>query len=122
MSLIQRTNADDGTDFLEVPLTASLFGKKKLTVSPFRTIIEGDISFLQEIGPTAKPGLKVGIGPRIEFFIKKIARKLTEGSGEISELRPMLEFLARRHPPSWLQLAGLEQECKEKRWQKKVAC
>ena len=121
MSLIERTKADDGTDFLEVPLTAALFGRKKLTVSPIRTIIEGDLNFLQEIGATTKSGLKVGLGPRIEFFIRKIARKLSEGTGELSELRPMLEFLARRHPPSWLQLAELEQERAEKRWQKNAA-
>ena len=110
MSLIERTKADDGTDFLEVPLTAAIFGKRKLTVSPFR-----------KIGPTAKSGLKVGMGPRIESFIGKIARRLVEGSGEISELRAMLEFLARRHPPSWLRLAELEQERKKHRWEKNAA-
>ena len=91
-------------------MTAAIFGKKKLTVSPFR-----------KIGPTAKSGLKVGMGPRIKSFIGKIARRLVEGSGEISELRAMLEFLARRHPPSWLRLAELEQERKKHRWEKDAA-
>ena len=121
MSLIERTKADDGTDFLEVPLTAAIFGRKKLTVSPIRPIIESDLNFLQEIGATTKSGLKVGLGPRIEFFIRRIARKLTEGGGELSELRPMLEFLARRHPASWLQLAELEQERGEEQWRKNAA-
>jgi hypothetical protein len=65
MSLIERSVASDGTDFLEVPLTAALFGRRKLEVSPKRTVIEIDIRFLQDIGATEASGLKEGIRPRV---------------------------------------------------------
>jgi hypothetical protein len=55
MSLVERTRAEDETDFLAVPLTAAMFGKKKLEVSPHRELIENDIRLLQEIGATSAP-------------------------------------------------------------------
>jgi hypothetical protein len=38
--------AQDGNDFVGVPLTAALFGRKKLEVNPHRELIESDIRFL----------------------------------------------------------------------------
>jgi hypothetical protein len=110
MSLIERTAANDGTDFLEVPLTAALFGRRKLEVSPNRTLIESDIKFLQDIGATALSGLKEGIRPRIQTFFRRAARKIGEGSASLTDLRPVLEFLARGYPPAWLLLSELELE------------
>ncbi len=110
VSLIERAAAKDGTDFLEVPLTAALFGRRKLEVSPERTLIESDIRFLQDVGATAASGLKEGIRPRVEAFFRKAARKVSEGSATLKELRPVLEFFAGGYPPAWLLLSELEQE------------
>jgi hypothetical protein len=110
MSLIERSEASDGTDFLEVPLTAALFGRRKLEVSPNRTVIEIDIRFLQDIGATAISGLKEGIRPRVESFFRKTARKISDGHASLEEMRPVLEFFARGYPPAWLLLSDLEQE------------
>lgn len=110
MSLIERVSAGDGADFLEVPLTAALFGKRKLEVSPIRAVIETDMRFLQDIGATATSGLKAGIRPRVEAFFKKTARSIAAGKANLDEVRPILEFLARGHPPAWLLLSELEQE------------
>ena len=110
VSLIERTPAKDGTDFLEVPLTAALFGKRKLEVSPERALIESDIRFLQDVGATATSGLKEGIRPRVETFFRKAARKIGEGNATLQELNPVLEFFACNYPPAWLLLSELEQE------------
>lgn len=110
MSLVERTTAGDGTDFLEVPLTAALFGKRKLEVSPAQAVIEADIKFLQEIGATTASGLKEGLRPRVETFFKRQGRKISEGRASLSELSPVLEFFARRYPPAWLWLSQLEQD------------
>ena len=107
MSLIERSVASDGTDFLEVPLAAALFGRRKLEVSPNRTVIESDTRFLQDIGATAASGLKEGIRPRVEAFFKKAARKISEGAADLDQLRPVLEFFARGYPPAWLFLSSL---------------
>jgi hypothetical protein len=110
MSLVERTTASDNTDFLEVPLTAALFGRRKLEVSPTRALIETDIRFLQEIGATAASGLKDGIRPRVEAFFRKTGRKVAEKSTTLAEVSPVLEFFARRYPPAWLWLSQLEQD------------
>lgn len=110
MSLIERISASDGSDFLEVPLTAALFGRRKLEVSPIRAVIENDIRFLQDIGATVASGLKEGIRPRVETFFRKAARSIASGKAKLEEVRPVLEFLARGYPPAWLLLSELEQE------------
>jgi hypothetical protein len=71
MSLVDRTTAPDGADFLGVPLTAALFGLKKLAVSPNRALIENDIKFLQDIGPTATAGLKTVSGRASRLFFAR---------------------------------------------------
>jgi hypothetical protein len=110
MSLIQRTIADDGTDFLDTPLTASIFGKKKLSVSPLKVAIENDAKLLQELGPTSSTSIKGGIGPRIESLFRKVAARISEDNTKLSAMRPMLEFIAKGYPPAWLILAKLQEE------------
>lgn len=110
MSLVERTTAGDGTDFLGVPLSAALFAKRKLEVSPHRTMIEGDVHFLQDIGATVASGLKEGLRPRVETFFRKAAKRISAGSSSLDELRPVLEFLARGYSPAWLLLSELEEE------------
>ena len=41
MSLIERTAASDDQEFLEVPLAAALFGRRKLAVSPLSVSLAG---------------------------------------------------------------------------------
>ena len=110
MSLIERIVAADSAEFLEVPLTAALFGRSKLGVSPNRAVIESDIRFLQDIGATGRSGLKEGIRPRVETFFRRAARKVNEGGARLDELRPILEFFARGYTPAWLLLSELEQD------------
>lgn len=113
MSFVERSRAPDGNDFLGVPLTAALFGKKKLEVDPYRELIEGDVRFLQDVGATTTTGLKEGIGPRIFAFFKKMARRISDGSASLDEMRPMLEFVARSYHPAWLLLADLQSEIQD---------
>jgi hypothetical protein len=110
MSLVEQTQADDGANFLAVPLTAAIFGKKKLEVSPYRELIENDIRFLQDIGATSATGLKGGIGPRIETFFRRTAKRIGTGDSSLEEMRPVLEFVAGSYSRAWVLLAELESE------------
>jgi hypothetical protein len=110
MSLVERTLAGDQAAFLETPLAATLFGRRKLAVSPNRAVIEADIRFLQDIGATAASGLKDGIRPRVVQFFRKSARRIGARSATLDELRPVLEFLAHGYPPAWMLLSELEEE------------
>jgi hypothetical protein len=117
MSLIQRTTADDGTAFLDTPVTASQFGRKKLSVSPHKGGIENDVRLLQEFGDASPTSMKSGIGPRIEKLFRAVASRISKDNGELSAMRPMLEFIARKYPRGWLLLADLHEEigCNDQR-------
>jgi hypothetical protein len=110
MSLVERTRAPDGTDFVGVPLAAALFGAKKLQVSPHRQLIENDIRFLQDVGATTTTGVKDGIRPRMAAFFRKIAKRIADGSASLDGMRPVLEFVARSYHPAWLLLADIQRE------------
>ena len=110
MSLIERTTAQDNTDFLGVPITAALFGSKKLEVNQYSELIRDDIRFLQEIGPTTTNDLKSGSYLRIRSMFRKVALKISGGSVSMDEMRSMLEFIAQNYPPAWLLFADLERE------------
>jgi NB-ARC domain len=110
MSLVERTTAPDGGDFLAVPLTAAIFGKRKLDVSPQKPVIEEDIKFIQDVGVTARTGTKDGIYPRIEALFKRNARRILEGGVDIETVIPVLEFIASSYPPAWRMLAYLVDE------------
>lgn len=110
MSLAERKTAADGSEFLQVPLAATLFGKKKLEVSPLRAMIEEDLAFLQDVGAVATGGLKAGLRPRIQMFFKRTAQRINNGSLTLEDARPVLEFLARSWPPAWMLLSILQEE------------
>jgi hypothetical protein len=115
MSLVQRTTAQDQTDFLDTPLTAAIFGVRKLRVSPIRMIIESDISLLQDLGPTASTSLKEGLRPRIETLFRKVAARIGSGTTSLASMLGILEFIARSYPPAWLLLADLTREVEGER-------
>lgn len=109
-SLVERMTADDGVDFLEVPLTAALFGRHKAEVSPIRQIIDADRLFLQDIGSTATSGLRHGIAPKVEAFFRRTAERIATDAVQLVDMREVLEFFAKGFPPAWLLLATLEEE------------
>ncbi len=110
MSLVERTRAEDNSDFLGVPVTAALFGRKKLEVSPQRELIKDDIRLLQGTGVTTTTRLKDGIYPRMVSFFRMIATQISDESVSFEKRKPMLEFLSRSYPRAWLLLADLEDE------------
>lgn len=121
MSLIERSVAEDQTDFLAVPMTASLFGKRKLEVSEQKQLIQDDIGFLQELGPTTKTSLKDGIYPRIRLMFKKFANRVLGNDLSLDQVWPMMEFIANKYPEAWLLLGDLVSEVKDDR-KKEIEC
>jgi type I restriction enzyme M protein len=64
-SLAERHRSIEGMDFIQLPLVALLFGRKKLNVSPFQAAIKVDADFLQMLplqecsGSFSLSGIKV---------------------------------------------------------------
>lgn len=109
-SLVERTEAQDGAEFLEVPLTAALFGRRKAEVSPIRQLIEGDVAFLRDVGSTATTGLRHGLAPKVEAFFRRTARRIEAGEVSLDDMRDVLVFFANSFAPAWLHLSELEEE------------
>jgi hypothetical protein len=102
-------SAQDSTVFLNVPLTAAVFGKRKLAVSPWKNAIEADTLLLREFGAAQESDIRHGAFPRIERMFRQVAARIT-GKGGLEEYLPILEFVARRYPRAWLLLASLHEE------------
>ena len=110
MSLVEVLRADDGTDFLRVPVTAAIFGKGKLEVNEQHELVMADVKLLQRMGPTTQANFRRGSGRSIDALFRVIATELQARSLSFGSVRPMLEFVAFNHPPAWLLLAQLERE------------
>lgn len=110
MSLVQRVTAPDKSEFLDVPLTAAIFGSRKLAVSPIKIIIENDIRLLQDLGTSSIHSLKDGVHPKILSLFAKAASRISEGKQRLVDVQNVLEFVAQSYPPAWLLLADLYED------------
>ena len=106
MSLIERTETEDSVDFLEVPITAALFGQKKLEVSQDNQLIHDDIQFLQELGPTKTTDLKKGSHARIQSVFRRAANLISSGGTSADKMRPLLEFIAQSYSRAVVVVGG----------------
>lgn len=100
----------DGMRFLSVPYSASVFGKKKLSVSPMKTAIQADTKLLQTFGVGLHTEVQLGIEPRIIKFFRDIAKRVSLKLDKIENYIPVLEFICRKYPYAWLTLTSLYEE------------
>jgi hypothetical protein len=99
-----QTTAIDKQEFIGLPLVASVFGKKKLNVSPFKSAIQADVEILQMLGPSRRRDTNLGLEKRLESFVSNIARRVDSGAS-YEEFAPILEMICRAYNPGWLILA-----------------
>jgi len=96
-------------EFLQVPLAACIFGKKKLAVSPMKTAVEADSAILQMFGAAKAGQAEKGIGPRIDKMVTALASRASRGEDVEGGLR-VLEYVARQYADAWLKIADLREE------------
>jgi hypothetical protein len=99
----------DNQEFISLPLVASVFGSKKLNVSPFKTAIQADVETLQMLGPSRRDDVHLGLAKRLERFIANISRRVDDGESFDSYL-PILGMICRAYNPGWLLLARWHME------------
>jgi hypothetical protein len=105
-SLIEIINSpQDNEPFINVPLAAATFGKRKLTASPLKAAVEADMSLLRDFGAARKEDIRFGILPRVRRMLAQIRERLESGEKKEEDVRPIFEFLARRSPQFWLDIA-----------------
>ncbi len=100
----------DGMRFISVPFSASLFGKKKLAVSPMKTEIQADTQILHTFGVGLNTEIHLGIEPRIVKFFRDIAKRVSLRIDKLENYIPILEFICRKFPDAWLTLSSLYEE------------
>ena len=95
---------EDNEIFLNVPLVAALFGKRKLAANPMKSAVEVDTQILHAFGAAQQSDIRHGIAPRVEKLFRYVANRISQGKEKLDDHLPMLEFIARKHPPAWLLL------------------
>jgi len=108
MAEIQIAPADN-QEFISLPLVASVFGKKKLNISPFKAAIQADVEILQMLGPSRRDDIHLGLAKRLESFIGNISRRVDAGA-TFESFAPILEMICRAYNPGWLLLARWHME------------
>jgi len=99
----------DKQEFIALPLVASVFGKKKLSISPSKTAVQADVETLQMLGPSRRDDIHLGLAKRLENFMANISRRIDSGES-VDSYQPMLEMICRAYYPGWLLLARLHME------------
>jgi hypothetical protein len=104
-----QTAPADRQDFISLPLVASVFGKKKLKISPFKAAIEADVEILQMLGPSRSDDVHLSLAKRLEAFIANVSRRVDAGLA-FNTFAPMLEMICRAYNPGWMLLARWHME------------
>jgi len=109
-SLIQYSMAElhtapvDQQLFIRLPLVASVFGKKKLNVSPLRASIQSDVDMLMMLGPSRNDDARLGLANKMDRFIKNIAKRVDAGQA-FDDYEQIVEMICRAYGRGWLSLA-----------------
>jgi hypothetical protein len=78
--------------FVNTPLVAAMFGRRKLAVSPMRSAIEADTEILHQFGAGQRTDVRHGVAPRIERLVKSIARRAVQETTSLMSTRPCSSF------------------------------
>lgn len=105
-SLIELVDSDEGTTFLRVPLSAYLFGRAKLRVSPMKAAVELDAELLQRLGPTQPSEVSRGLAPRARRMMRVLAEDRAAGR-DTADTEGVVRFMAESYPPLLLDTADM---------------
>jgi hypothetical protein len=103
----------DGQEFISLPLVASVFGKKKLNISPAKAAINSDVEVLRMLGATQRGDVHLGLASRLEQFLKGVSRRIDKGE-KYESFAPVIEAVCRAYNQGWLLLARWHMEQRTK--------
>ncbi len=104
--ITRNLTSEHGLALLEIPLVTVIFGRKKLSVEPFKSDVDEDtelLRILSSISATSAHGL-------IERIFQNAAKQLASESVKFDDIRPVLEFISGHVPHGWLLLSRLYEE------------
>ena len=111
MSFVEEVGGerDDAEITLDVPLSARLFGEKKLRVSYDRALIQDDSRLLQMFGAVTRT-TSSSTEYRIERLFKNVAISIERGDRELDDVMPILEYVSTKFDVGWIYSADLVRE------------
>jgi hypothetical protein len=107
--------------FLSAPLSAAVFGRRKLMASPWKAAVQADLQVLQAFGVSRKAEMPQGVAPRVERLYRHLSGELALGRARLDTYLPILEYVATHYPPAWLMLADLWEEADRERGAEQAA-
>ena len=110
MSFVEEIGSEGEEEDIElaVPLSARLFGNKKLQTSPWRASVDIDSELLQLFGavqPFDDPAER-----RVIQLYRNTARSISTGKRSIQDVKPILEYVSRRFSAGWVLMSDLINE------------
>ena len=108
-SLAEARIADDGQEFISLPLAASAFGKQQLQVNVLKSAIQADIQILQMFSPSSITDINLNLSKGLESCVRNISNRIDRGE-EFEDYRPIIEMVCRAYNPGWLLLAKWRME------------
>ena len=106
----EHVSPKDRARFVSVPVVGSVFGRRKLSVSPDRIEVESATRFLHRFGAMQPSDVQHGIEPRIHRFLGSLSEELDRANLDLTAEKPVLELIAHSHPATWLTIADLWRE------------
>ena len=112
MSFIEELSPDleESSGELTVPLSARLFGLKKLEISPWRALIKADSELLQLFGAVSQAQDVRDTEARVIRFVEEAARRIERNRSSLEDIQPILEYVSSRISMGWVFLADLTEE------------
>lgn len=109
-SMLQITVSDHSDTYLDVPLSAAIFGKKKLGASPWQAAVDADTEVLRLFGVVQVGGVRRGFDAQVERLFQNASEHIQKRPSEFERYRPVLEFVSRERPMAWVFFAQLLEE------------
>ena len=103
-SLSQKSKTQDRQELINLPLVASIFGKKKLKISPLKSAIDKDLELLYMFGPDKSNDMSLNLANRLKNFIKNISEKVDKGI-PFKNYESILKIICQAYNPGRLILA-----------------
>ena len=75
-----------------------------------RSAIEADTEVLRFFGAAQSSDVRHGVGPRVDRMLAWIAGQVQTNPNALTEMLPVVEFVASKYPLAWLNLAKLYRE------------
>lgn len=115
-SFVEEINIDSTNEFeISVPLAARLFGQRKLEASPWRASIQADTELLHLFGPMSLSGRDINSDRRIRRLFNNVAQAIVRGQRQLSEVMPVLQYVASQYSAAWVFMADLLEEIGDER-------